>query len=137
MESSYIKKLESLRKVIDHLDNVHVQGVIPDEYWIPTVITYFKLCFELSWKTMKKHMQDRSIDAANTGSPRDILKLAYVLRYISDAELWLSMLEDRNTIDRQYSDEIAKDILERIVTKYLAEFKRLYGCLLALPTNIF
>lgn len=125
MASSFIKKLESLQKMTEHLDNVHMQNEIPDEYWIHTVITYFKLCFELSWKTMKRHMQDRSIDAAATGSPRDILKLAYSEGYISDAELWLDMLEDRNTIEHLYYDEISRSILERICTRYLVEFKRL------------
>lgn len=137
MASSFMKKLESLQKVIEHLDNVHIQNEIPDEYWIPTVITYFKLSFELSWKTMKRYMQDKSIEAAATGSPRDILKLAYAEKYILNEDLWLYMLEDINTIEHQYSDEIARDILDRICTTYLVELKRVCAYLAALPTDVF
>lgn len=137
MVSSFTKKLESLQKVVEHLDRVHVQNEIPDEYWIPTVITYFKLSFELSWKTMKRHMQDRSIDAASTGSPRDILKLAYAEHYISDDELWLTMLEDKNTMEHQYSDEVSREILNRVCTSYLAELKRVCIYLSSLQTSYF
>ena len=137
MASSFTRKLESLQKVIQHLDNVHIQKEIPDEYWVPTVITYFKLSFELSWKTMKKYMQDSSIEAATTGSPRDILKLAYAEKYILNDELWLDMLEDRNTIEHQYSEEIPRDILDRICTIYLVELKRVCAYLATLPMNLF
>ena len=71
MASAFIAKLMSLEKVVNHLSSANSQPEIPAEFWIPTMITYFKLSFELSWKVMKKHMQDRSIDSASTGSPRE------------------------------------------------------------------
>ena len=67
MASAFIAKLMSLEKVVNHLSSANSQPEIPAEFWIPTMITYFKLSFELSWKVMKKHMQDRSIDSASTG----------------------------------------------------------------------
>ena len=86
---------------------------------------------------MKKHMQDRSIDAAATGSPRDILKLAYREGYIIDDKIWLDMLEDKNTMEHQYDDEVSKDILEKIGTVYLPEFERLVSHLTSLSTSYF
>ena len=88
MVSSFTAKLMSLEKVINHLSSANSQQEIPAEFWIPTMITYFKLSFELSWKVMKKHMQDRFIDSATTGSPRDIIKLAYKEHYIDNEQLW-------------------------------------------------
>ena len=137
MASSYTAKLKSFQKVVNHLSSANSQPEIPAEFWIPTMITYFKLSFELAWKTMKKHMQDRSIDAAATGSPRDILKLAYREGYIIDDKIWLDMLEDKNTMEHQYDDEVSKDILEKIGTVYLPEFERLVSHLTSLSTSYF
>lgn len=69
MASSFTIKLQSFNRVIKHLEYTGMHTDVPDEFWIPTAIAYFKLCFELAWKTMKKDMQDRGIDAAITGSP--------------------------------------------------------------------
>ena len=112
MASAFIAKLMSLEKVVNHLSSANSQPEIPAEFWIPTMITYFKLSFELSWKVMKKHMQDRSIDSASTGSPRDIIKLAYKEHYIDNEQLWLDMLEDKNIMEHQYNDEVSVDMLE-------------------------
>ena len=137
MVSSFTAKLMSLEKVINHLSSANSQQEIPAEFWIPTMITYFKLSFELSWKVMKKHMQDRFIDSATTGSPRDIIKLAYKENYIDNEQLWLDMLEDKNIMEHRYDDEISADMLERVAVEYLPEFKRLLHYLQSLPTNLF
>lgn len=137
MVSSFTAKLMSLEKVINHLSSANSQQEIPAEFWIPTMITYFKLSFELSWKVMKKHMQDRFIDSATTGSPRDIIKLAYKEHYIDNEQLWLDMLEDKNIMEHRYDDEISADMLERVAVEYLPEFKRLLHYLQSLPTDLF
>lgn len=134
MASSFTRKLESLQKVVMHLSSAYHQSDIPDEFWIPTVITYFKLSFELSWKTMKRHLQDRYIAEAATGSPRDILKLAYREHYIIDDSLWLNMLENKNILEHQYDIEVSQDMLQRIGENYLPELERLLAYLSGLDT---
>lgn len=129
--SSFMKKLESLKTVVNHLESASKQRDIPNDFWIPAIITYFELSFELSWKILRKGMQDRHIDAASTSSPRDIITLACTEHYIADFELWLRMLEDKNAVKSRCPDEISRDILDRVCTIYLAEFKRLTNYLSA------
>lgn len=43
MASAFIAKLMSLEKVVNHLSSANSQPEIPAEFWIPTMITYFKL----------------------------------------------------------------------------------------------
>lgn len=47
------------------------------------------------------------------------------------------MLEDKNTMEHQYNEDISKEILSRITTDYLAEFQRLSDYLSAQLTHVF
>lgn len=80
----------------------------------------FDRLFELCWKTLKEYLQkEKCIEAAKTGSPKDILKLAYQQGLINDEDLWLRMLTDRNDDAHHYNESSARSYAARIEREYL------------------
>ncbi len=71
-------------------------------------IQSFEFCFELSWKTLKKILQKKGIEA---NSPRDIFRLAAKEKMISDAKKWFVFLEKRNHTVHCYDESIREDVI--------------------------
>lgn len=61
----------------------------------------FIFAFELAWKTLNDKMVHDGLQAEKI-SPKYIFKLAYANKYISDIELWLAMIKDRNLLSHTY-----------------------------------
>ena len=64
----------------------------------------FEFTFELAWKTMKDFMEYNGI-IDSTGSPREVLKMAFQSGIIEDGDTWINMMLSRNSLSHLY-DEI-------------------------------
>jgi len=62
------------------------------------------------------------VSAANSGSPREIIKLGYEFHFINDENTWLDMLKRRNQSIRVYDEEIARELVNLIFDKYIPSF---------------
>jgi hypothetical protein len=72
-----MKKFDNFCKA---LSNLQVLRDTEEPYDILTMtggVALFEICFEQAWKTMKDILADQGYSAAQTGSPKQILKLAY------------------------------------------------------------
>ena len=56
-------------------------------------------------------MQRHSIQEAETGSPREIIKLGYRVGFITREEEWLLMLKKRNLSTHIYNEDIDEMIV--------------------------
>lgn len=67
----------------------------------------FEFCYELSWKVLKRVLQNRGQE---TGSPRDTFRKAAVEGVLQDPEIWFIFQQKRNltvhTYESQNLDEI-------------------------------
>ena len=52
---------------------------------------------------MKEILEHDGVPESQTGSPRQILKLAYQMGMIKDEELWLAALKTRNNVAHSYN----------------------------------
>ena len=84
------------------------------------VIRRFEFTFELLWKTFKIFLLEEGIDCK---SPKDCLKSAFKIGLISDEQLFLDMLTDRNNSTHTYSKGESEEIFERIKNSYFLELK--------------
>jgi nucleotidyltransferase substrate binding protein (TIGR01987 family) len=107
---------------------------LTNDFIISGVIDKFFIQFELGWKLMKELMQYEGRREGMTGSPRAIIKAAYVIYDFLDEEVWLSMLRDRNDMTHIYDGEAAKRLVDKIIAEYIPAFidfgeniKRIYG----------
>jgi nucleotidyltransferase substrate binding protein (TIGR01987 family) len=86
------------------------------------VIQRFEFTFELLWKTLRLFLLDEGII---TKSPKESLKEGFKFGLIMDEEVFLDMLEDRNQTSHIYSEEVSKEIFERIKTRYVSPLKKI------------
>ena len=59
---------------------------------------------------------------AATGSPREIIKTAYVYFDFMEESIWLEMLRDRNDTTHIYNEEAAQQLVEKILHQYIGVF---------------
>lgn len=79
---------------------------------IDAAIQRFEFCFELGWKCLKRILRER--EGIEALSPRQALKHAYAMGYLSDETQFLNMLEDRNLTSHTYHEATAKRVFEAL-----------------------
>ena len=70
-----------------------------------------------------------SVTEAETGSPREIIKLGYKVGFISDAEIWLDMLKSRNRSVHIYDEDEINELILFIRDKFIFAFAELENTL--------
>lgn len=70
-------------------------------------IQRFEFCYELSWKTLKRVLSYRGIEA---NSPREVFREAARENLIDDPEKWFKYLDYRNLTVHTYNEETAEKI---------------------------
>ena len=89
---------------------------------ITGLVGLYEICFEQSWKAMKKCLEESGYDLASTGSPRQIIKTAYQAGMINDEDAWLRALVSRNDVAHSYNIEVALDIINSTKEEYYNMF---------------
>lgn len=56
--------------------------------------------------------------------PKEVIKEAFSANVIKDGQLWIDMLNDRNSTSHEYNMDKVNIILERISTDYYVELTR-------------
>ena len=70
-------------------------------------IQAFEVCYELSWKTLKKVLNLRGI---NVFSPRETFRLAARELLITNLKSWFDYVEKRNITVHSYEDAIMEQV---------------------------
>ena len=86
------------------------------------LIQAFEFTHELAWNTFKDFLEARGTTVKIYGS-RDATREAFAAELIQNGEAWMKMIEHRNETSHTYNEEIAKAIVEAILTRYVAEFE--------------
>lgn len=86
------------------------------------IIRQFNLTFELAWKALQEIMRMHSVAEAATGSPREILQLAYKVGFINDPEIWLLMLKKINTSVHIYNEDEVDELIVLIRDGFIPAF---------------
>lgn len=120
--------MQNLRKFDNFISNLNVlekaeNEDLNNEFILSGIIVKFFLQFELSWKVLKELLRYEGKSAANSGSPREILKAAYSVYDFIDEDIWLEMLKSRNDMTHIYDGEAAKRLVDMILRKYIPAFE--------------
>jgi len=98
LKKAFVKLKESTEKAIDELDR-------------DGVIQRFEFTFELFWKAIKILLEQEGFACAG---PKSCIKEGARRGFLTDGEMLLDMLEDRNKMSHIYDESTAKEIFERI-----------------------
>lgn len=119
---SAMKKYDNFVKALNNLKN-GVKNEPPYEPVIQAgIIGLFEICYELSWKLMKRMLEVHGRIPDKLASPRTIIKLSYQHGMVSDERGWLDMLYTRNDLTHTYSDEDSILAIEKIKGEYIDLF---------------
>ena len=136
-----MKRFENYVSALDVLKGASEQD-LENEFVIGGIINKFFLQFELGWKLFKRLLAYEGEAAAASGSPRDIIKVAYRYYDFIDEECWLTMLRDRNDATHRYDEQAARRLVDDILERFIPEFihvevalRERYGDMLLLPDD--
>ena len=110
--------LEKLKKASKKLDDAVREAI--DELDRDGAIQRFEFTFEVFWKTLRIFLEYEGYRCAG---PRSCIKEAARRGFLHEAEIVLDMLEDRNKTSHIYDESTAKEIFERITSRYVKDFK--------------
>ena len=114
--NNYKKALSTLASGIEQyhkkgLSDLEKQGVIQG----------FEFTHELCWKVMQDFLKNRGEN--NIYGSKDATRLAFNRGLITNGEIWMNMINDRNLSSHTYQEEISEQIFSRIVNAYFELFK--------------
>lgn len=101
--------INRLQEAVDHPElgtNAFIQDALMQR---------FEFSIEFFWKILKKILMHEGIEAT---IPRDIFAKAFQFSLIVDENIWIEMIEARNTISHIYDQDEARRIAEKIKTIY-------------------
>lgn len=87
------------------------------------LIQFFEVTFELSWKLLKDYLESQNV---NPQFPRDVIKEAFHYEIITDGDIWMTMLGDRNLTVHTYNETKAAEIEDKIRNLFFPALDRLY-----------
>jgi len=103
LETAFTRLQQAAGRVVDDLDR-------------DGVIQRFEFAFELLWKTAKIFLEYEGFRCAG---PRSCIKEGVRREILSEGEVLLDMLEDRNKTTHIYDEHTAEEIFERIKNRYV------------------
>lgn len=87
-----------------------------DELEKDGVIQRFEVTFELAWKTLRDYLEGQGV--SDIASPKKAFRQAFKENLLASDELWLQMLEDRNTLSHLYRQDMSERIFQEIKNNY-------------------
>ena len=111
------------------LKNADFTRANEDEIYRTGIVGQFNMTFELAWKALQAVLQLHSVANADSGSPREIVKLAYKVGFIKDADVWLLMLKKRNVSVHVYNEEEIDELIVCIRDSFIPALESLAATL--------
>lgn len=109
--NNFQKALQQLSKAVElshrrALSELEKQGLIQA----------FEFTHELAWSVMKDYFAYQG-NVSIMGS-RDATREAFQKNLVTDGEGWMEMIQSRNLTSHTYNQEVADEIVERVITHY-------------------
>lgn len=115
-------KAEDLEKAVHRLRESLERDYTKDDIVIDAAIQRFEFTYELSWKLMKAYLEFTG--NVEGGNPRSAIQQSFREGIITDGELWIQMLLDRNLTSHTYDEATSLMIYNHIKNDYLGLFEK-------------
>lgn len=117
-----MKKYDNFCGSLEVLKKSDRKKAADDEIYRTGVIGQFNLTFELAWKLLQAVLREYSVSEAQSGAPREIIKLGFKVNFIDNEQAWLTMQRDRNNFVHIYNEEDIEEIIDHIFDIYIPLF---------------
>ena len=120
----FVRHLSILRQAREQdLSNTFIVSGIIDKFFIQ---------FELGWKLLKELLREEGRSISASGSPRAIIKEAYLCFDFLAEDVWLDMLRARNDLAHMYDSARAKALVSEILARFIPAFAAMDAAVRAL-----
>ena len=85
------------------------------------LVQSFEVCFELAWKVLKDYL---AVNGVSVSLPREVIKEAFYYETISDGQIWIDMLNVRNSTSHEYDIDKVNSVLPDVAGIYFDELNR-------------
>jgi nucleotidyltransferase substrate binding protein (TIGR01987 family) len=89
------------------------------------VVQRFEYTFELAWKTLKDYLEEDGL-VISPVTPRQVLKEAFSAKILSDGQVWINMLDNRNLLSHTYDFSVFEQAVQAIAAHYLPAMATLH-----------
>ncbi|MDU4860162.1 MAG: nucleotidyltransferase substrate binding protein [Terrisporobacter othiniensis] len=117
------ERKEDFFKALNRLEEA-LKKDLSDDIIVDGIIQRFEFTFEQSWKVMKLYLEDQGI-LDEAVAPRSTIRCAFKHKLISDGDIWIEMMLDRNRTSHMYDETTALNIVKLVKEKYVFEFEKL------------
>jgi nucleotidyltransferase substrate binding protein (TIGR01987 family) len=88
----------------------------------------FEFTVELAWKTTKDYLEFNGVVLAEK-SPKSVVKQAFAANIITDGQLWIDMLDCRNSLAHTYDEAVVALAVREMAGRFLKGLDELHGFL--------
>ena len=113
-DTRWLQRLENLMRAYTQLE-LALDIITPSIVERAGIIPFYKMTFELSWKTIKDYLTE---EGYQVNSLRQAIKKAFQVELISNGNLWIAALEDRNLTVHTYDENKAVQVEKSIRVDY-------------------
>ena len=117
-EKAYLSLIESAEALADEPDNRFIQD---------SLIQRYEYTIELAWKTLKDYLEE--LGFVGVTSPKKVVRKAYQENIITEADKWITALNDRNRTSHAYEETMANAVATAIVDNHIPLFHDLHATL--------
>lgn len=108
--------LHSLEEALSAYQNSPFNAETPEkELMRDGVIQRFEYTFELSWKTLKRYLEEYGLERVDTLTNRELFRLGGEAGLLREVEPWLEYLHRQNQTSHIYSEEVAQEVFQAAV----------------------
>ena len=123
--SNFTKAFDKLKQSVKYIQQnfsseESLNDEILDEMLKEGLIQRFEYTHELAWNVMKDYAEYQG--NPNIGGSRDASREAFQLKLITNGQIWMDMISNRNKTSHTYNEEIANEIYDKILNEYYPAF---------------
>lgn len=130
--SSLKKALEALRLAFEIYDQSELPDCAPEKIVLRDgVIQRFEFTFELSWKMLKRYLEEYGLEKVDGLNNRELFRIGFEQGLLVDPKVWFHYLKMRNQTSHVYDEgkadmvftsarnfmQDAQSLMERLVKK--------------------
>ena len=114
-ERAYVLLREALEGGPEKLSLLEKEGVVQR----------FEYTFELAWKTIKDYLEEGGL-VISPVTPRQVLKEAFAAKVITEGQVWINMLDNRNLLSHTYDFSVFEKAVQAVAEHYLPVMEELH-----------
>ena len=85
------------------------------------MVQAYEMLSELGWKVMRDYLKHHAL--SNSSRPFEIIRKSFNEGFITDAQVWIDIIEARNLTSHTYNEAVAEKLTNDIRFKFVFAFE--------------